>query len=173
MRIDDLEEIKEESERRDIPVLGRKKGEYLLKTVFEEKPDKVLEIGTAIGYSGIILGSAGAELTTIDKNKREAKEAVSNFAEFNIKAKVVTGRGEEVVKFLDDDYNLVFLDFEKNLYEDVLEDCIRLCKEGGLIIADNAKMEKCSDYLEKVQNHPRLETRVVDIGDGLAESRVL
>src|SRR3989344_3029259 len=146
MIIDELQELEQESILRGIPIVGREKGFWLLQKIQEIKPQKILELGTANGYSGIILGSQKGELTTIEINEKIAAEA------------------EEKKEFFD----LIFIDFAKRKYLTVLEDCITLVKRNGFIIADNITMEGCQDFKEAVLTHPKLKTEIINIKDGLS-----
>jgi len=162
MIIDQLNELEKVSKERGIPIIGREKGEWLLQKVKELKPKKVLELGTANGYSGIILGSEGAELTTIEIAEKAAEEAAENFAKFGTNAQIIVGDGAEVVKELNGTFDLIFLDFAKKKYLEVLDDCIRL---GKVIIADNVTHEKCGNFLQVIKE--KLKTEFIDIGDGM------
>ena len=79
IKIKDFEKLELKSIEKGIPIIGREKGNWLYNTVLNLKPKKVLEFGTANGYSGIILGSNGARLTTIEIDPKIAKEAKKNF----------------------------------------------------------------------------------------------
>ncbi|HLD80177.1 MAG TPA: class I SAM-dependent methyltransferase [Candidatus Nanoarchaeia archaeon] len=175
LTIDRLQPLEQESIARGIPILGSKKGAWLLEKIKETQPKQILELGTANGYSGCILGSEGAELTTIDVNAIIAEEARENFKQYGIKAQVFVGDGVEVVKRLvkekQDYYDLIFIDFAKNKYIAVLENCLTLVKKGGFIIADNITMDGCQDYQEAVLKHPQLKTELIPIRDGLSCSR--
>jgi predicted O-methyltransferase YrrM len=160
-----LLKFEEDCIRRKIPIIGPEKGEWLSKQLDGKK--KILELGTANGYSGIILGSKGAELTTIEINKEIAKEAIENFKKFGIHAKVIIGDGVTEIKKLTGEYDLIFIDFAKRKYIEVLEDCIRL---GKIIIADNINFPGCKDYKEKVLTDSRLKTEIINIKDGLSKS---
>lgn len=174
MIITKLQPLEQESLARGIPIIGSKKGAWLLQKVQETKPKKILELGTANGYSGCLLGSEGAELTTIEVNAIIAEEAKQNFRKYKINAKVLTGDAVEIVKRLANEkheyYDLIFIDFAKNKYIDVLENCIKLVRKGGLIIADNITMGGCQDYKESVLNHTQLKTELIPIRDGLSLS---
>ncbi len=172
-----LQSLEQESIARGIPILGSKKGAWLLKKIQEKKTQQILELGTANGYSGCILGSQGAELTTIEINAIMAEEARKNFQKYNVKAKVIVGDGVEIVKRLvaekSDYFDLIFIDFAKHKYLTVLENCIKLVKKGGFIIADNITMDRCKDYQEAVLHHPQLKTELIPIKDGLSSSTKL
>lgn len=167
-----LQSLEQESIARGIPILGSKKGAWLLGKVKETQPKQILELGTANGYSGCLLGSEGAELTTIEVNAIMAEESRQNFKRHVIKAQVLLGDAVQITKRLAKEkpeyYNLIFIDFAKNKYMKVLESSIQLVKKGGLIIADNITMDSCQDYKEAVLNHPQLKTELIPIKDGLS-----
>ncbi len=175
MILQHLQPLEQESLARGIPIIGSKKGTWLLKKVQQVKPKKILELGTANGYSGCILGSAGAELTTLEVNVIIAEEARQNFKRYGIKAQVLVGDAVEIVKRLakekPDYYDILFIDFAKKQYNTVLEHCIKLVQKGGLIIADNITMDGCQDYKEAVLRHPQLKTELIPIKDGLSCSQ--
>lgn len=173
MILDDLKELERESILRGIPIIGCVKGKWLYEKVLEIKPKKVLELGTANGYSGTILGSQGAKLTTIEIDEKIAEEAKYNFEKFNITTIIIIGDGVEEVRKLDKDekFDIIFIDFIKNKYIEVLEDCINLVRKNGLIIADNISFQGTQDYKKKVLEDNRLKTEIIDIADGLSCSQ--
>ena len=172
-----LQPLEQESLIRGIPILGSKKGAWLLQKIQQTKPQQVLELGTANGYIGCILGSEGAELTTIEVNSVIAEEARDNFKRYNIKAKVLVSDGVEILKRIaaekQEYYDIIFIDFAKSKYIEVLDSSLRLAKKGGLIIADNITMGGCQNYKEAVLHHPQLQTELIPIKDGLSCSRKL
>lgn len=170
MEITQLNELEQDSLKRGIPILGSQKGIWLLDKIKEIKPRKVLELGTAIGYSGIILGSEGGELMTIDTNEKEAEEAMQNFSKFGVNAQVIIGDGVKILKEFKGEniYDLILIDFANKSYVEVLDDCIRLANINGLILADNVKMEGCAEFLEKIKDDSRLQTEIIEIEDGLS-----
>src|SRR3989344_1153434 len=116
MIITKLRALERESNERGIPIIGRLKGKWLLEKIKEVKPKKILELGTANGYSGIILGNEGAELTTVEINKVLAEETKRNFKMFGIKAEVFAEDGVKFVKKLllnkkENYFDLIFIDF--------------------------------------------------------------
>ncbi|MBI5798139.1 class I SAM-dependent methyltransferase [Candidatus Woesearchaeota archaeon] len=179
MKLDDLKGLEKESLDRGVPIIGSKKGKWLYDKVFEVQPVKVLELGTANGYSGSILGSTGAELFTIEHDKIIAQEAQKNFEKYKIKAHIAVGEALEVLRKLVEEgkhqksFDIVFIDFAKKEYLPALEYCISLCKVGGYIIADNITFSGCQDYRQRVQAHPQLKTDIILIQDGLACSQKL
>tara|TARA_Y100000034_G_C6712131_1_gene314635 strand:+ start:100 stop:648 length:549 start_codon:yes stop_codon:yes gene_type:complete len=172
-----LKNLEQKSLARGIPIIEPEKGEWLFSFIKERKPQKILELGTANGYSGIILGSSGAELTTIEIDEKIAQEAMQNFTKFKINAKIIMGDGVSIVNDLTqrskDYYDLIFIDFAKKKYIKILENCINLAQENGYIIADNINMSGCADFKQKVLNHKRLETKIIEIKDNLSLSKVI
>ena len=173
--IEKLKPLEIESHERGIPILGKIKGEWLLEKIKKLKPGKILELGTANGYSGIILGSFGGRLTTVEIDPILAEEAKKKFKKFGIEAEVVVGDGVEFVKKLasqrKDYFDLIFIDFAKKSYIKVLKDCIKLVKKKGYIIADNMSFEGCKDYKKAVLTHLKLETEIINIMDWMSLSR--
>ena len=177
--IEDLAGLERESKERGIPIIGKEKGTWLCYKIQELHPKRILELGTANGYSGCILGSEGAQITTIEINPMIADEAKQNFKKFGIAANVIIDDAVDSLKEMIVDranlesFDLIFIDCAKKLYNEVLDDCLRLVKEGGLIIADNITFEGCQDYRQRVFNHPRLQTEIVHIADEMSCSRKL
>ena len=166
MILDDLKELEKKSITVGIPIIGPNKGKWLYDKIVELKPKNILEIGTATGYSGIILGHLGANLTTIDQDKKAQAEAKKNFDEFKINSEIINGNGVEEVKKLSKEksnvFDLIFIDFAKKRYIDVL------VKVNGYIIADNIDLDGCQNFKTAVMNHPKLNTEIIDIEDELS-----
>ncbi len=171
MILDDLKELEQESRDRGIPIIGSEKGAWLLKQVQEIKPKTILELGTANGYSGIILASEGAKLTTVEQDDTIAKEAWVNFVTFNLEPQLIIGDGSIIIhSFPDNHFDIIFIDFAKKKYFTILEEAIRTVKKGGYIIADNITMEGCQDFKKAIEHDERLRTEIITIRDGLSKS---
>lgn len=172
-----LRQLEEESRKRGIPIIGSEKGSWLQLFIKTHKPTQILELGTANGYSGIILGSEQSRLTTIEKNAKITEEAKINFAVYNTKATILVGDAVAIVSQLAQErkayYDLIFIDFAKKKYLSVLDNCLLLVKKGGYIIADNITIAGCADFKNSVLHHPLLKTEIINIGDGLSCSTVL
>ncbi len=171
-----LAELEQSSKERKIPILQKEKADWLLNIIKLHKPKTILELGTANGYSGCILGSQGATLTTIELNPRAADEAKINFKIHNIKAIVLIGDAVKLIKTLTQKFDLIFVDFALTQYINVLDDCLRLSKEGTILIADNINLEvqrntgikHCKDFKERIIKE--LHTEIIEIGDGISYS---
>lgn len=185
MNVGQLAGLEQQSTQRGIPILGSEKGAWLLKFIQQHQPQQILELGTANGYSGIILGSEGAELLTVDINEQITREALQNFQQYAINASIIIGDAVTVVSDLVKKslpknqqkhllkFDLIFIDFAKKNYIAVLENCIKLTKPGGYIIADNITMAGCQDFKHAVLHHSQLQTEIIAIKDGLSYSKKL
>lgn len=172
MIIENLEKLENESKKKKIPIIGKEKGKWLLEKVQTLKPKSILELGTANGYSGIILANSNATLTTIEQNSDIAREAEQNFIQYHINATVIIGDCVNVIKHIpNDSFDIIFIDFAKKKYIEVLEDAIRVTKKEGHIIADNITMEGCKNFKEAIMSDKRLNTEIIDIKDGLSISK--
>jgi predicted O-methyltransferase YrrM len=179
MMLEQLFHLERESINRGIPIIGREKGKWLYKKIQTVQPQEILELGTANGYSGIILGSSGARLLTIEHDSARAREAQQNFRTFSIQATVHVGDAVSYVRALAQDpknkgrFGIVFIDFAKHKYLTVFADCFFLTKPGGFIIADNITMEGCKDFKDHILREKLLKTELISIQDGLSCSIVL
>ena len=171
MELNDLKFLEEIASKEDIPIIGREKGRWLLEQVQKENPSRILEIGTAIGYSGVILGSLGGHVICLELSEDAIPRAKKAFEKFNIDYGIILGDAVETIKALDGDFDMIFIDFDKAQYISVLEDCIRLCKKGGVIIADNMSFPEVQEFKEKVLNDSRLDSKLIPIKDGMIWSR--
>ena len=113
-----------------------------------------------------------AKITSIELDPHLAREAKENFkkarAESDIRVKV--GDARKVLKRTKSKYDLVFLDIDKQYYSDVLKDCVRILKRGGLLVADNALWEELEPFRNKIANHPKLDSTIVHVSDGMSVS---
>lgn len=139
-----LERMEEYADTNNVPIIGPLVGRLIYNLAKMSQSKKILEIGTAIGYSGIWLGRAIAPvkgiLTTIDMNPERVKIARGNIAEAGLErsVKVIQGSALEVLPTLKYEYDMVFLDSDKDVYPDAFKMSIPLLKKGGLFVADNA-----------------------------------
>lgn len=139
-----LEEMEEYADTNNVPIIGPLVGRFIYNLAKTSQSRKILEIGTAIGYSGIWLARAiGAQkgnLTTIDMNPERVKIARKNFAAAHIDkmVKVIEGNALDVLPTLKDEYDLIFLDSDKNIYPDAFKLSTPRLRKGGLFVADNA-----------------------------------
>lgn len=172
----------------------QKSTEQLIVTLLKlTKPKRVLEVGTAVGYSAILMADNLPEdstIVTIERYKKHADIAVDNvFASgYEKKIKVIEGEAAEVLHWLDGSYDFIFLDAAKGQYIEFLPDILRLLKPGGVLLSDNIlyhgmveneeKVERrkitivkrLHMYLEEIMSNKQLTTSIIPIGDGVALS---
>jgi predicted O-methyltransferase YrrM len=138
-----LIELEEEARREEIPIVGPIVGELLHILASVTQARRILELGTATGYSTIFLARAFAptqgRLVTIDNDPDMAARAKINFHRAGLAQQIdiLVGDSQEKLSEIDKSFDLVFLDIDKEYYASVLPHCHRLLKKGGLLIADN------------------------------------
>ncbi len=188
-----LARMEEEAEREGIPIIEPHEGMLLYLLVKIARAKRVLELGAATGYSGIWLlrGTDGGTLTTFEVDHKRAERARANFAEagFGKQALLLEQDAVAGVAKLDERFDACFIDL-LNVFpsEDVTRRAVELCLErlegGALLMADNAlrqgevvapknqQAKNVAAYNRLVAAHPRLESVVIPIRDGLSVARV-
>ncbi len=158
-----------------------------------QKPARILEVGTAIGYSAIVFGRELPEdgrLITVEREPDMTVKALENIQKAGLsdKIRVIEGEALEVLSCLNSKFDLVFIDAAKGYYHEFFELILPLLNDGGLIVSDNVLYKgmtatdelvkrrqktivgRMRDYLEMLCNHDKLTTSVLPIGDGVALS---
>lgn len=186
-----LAEIEAYANERGIPIIPHETAVFLNMIVGMLKPQRILEIGTAIGFSGSMmaqhLGEEG-HLTTIDRFEIMIERAKNNFEKMGLSDKVTLLEGDaaNILPTLDETFDLIFMDSAKAKYYEFLPHCMRVLEEGGMLIIDDVfqggtiledekeiprrvrKIHRRLNLLmDTVLNHPSLETSLVPLGDGL------
>ena len=170
-----LGEIEEAAKHDFLPIVGPRKGEILARTIRDVKPRRVLEIGTLIGYSAIIMAKEldkNVEITTIEIHQEEAKIAIANIKRAAIppKINIRVGNALKVIPTLKDCYDAVFIDAEKTEYYAYLRLMEKKLHRGTVIVADNAGIfaDQMRDYLDYVRKSGKYHSRYIPVGeDGL------
>jgi caffeoyl-CoA O-methyltransferase len=168
-------QIEKLSEKHFLPIVGPAKGEVLAGEVRKAMPERVIEVGTLIGYSAILIGrelDANAEIVSMEVHADEAELAKQNIkkAGLPMKVSVLVGDAKEVIPTLLGMFDFAFIDAEKDEYYEylrLLED--KLCV-GAVVVADNAGIfaDQVRDYLDYVRGSGRFRSRFVRVGrDGL------
>lgn len=184
-----------EKEARDayIPIVKPEVGQFLSVMIKACKPKRILEIGTAIGYSTIWMARAAGdntEIVTIEIDEDMYRQSFKNFKDLGIEKQVNQKFGDalEILPYLRREFDFVFIDAAKSQYLNYLEMVLELLPEGGIIIADNilyhgyvekdrtikrkrrAMVKTLKKYIDVVKNHYLLESSIIKIGDGIALS---
>ncbi len=193
-----LEEIYSSAVEREVPVIREDTRDYLRLLLNQVKPVKVLEIGTAVGYSALfmaeVLDNIGEyHIDTIELDDVRAEEAQGHVTEFGKEDKIHLYRGDaaEVLKTLTEKYDFIFIDAAKAQYMNYLQAVMKLVHADSVIVTDNVLEsglvleshflvekrdrtihDKLREYLYTLKNDERLETAILSIGDGVAVSVV-
>lgn len=190
-----LEEIEQQAHIDGVPIIRKEMESFLRVMLTITKPKRILELGTAVGYSAILMSEAiekDASIITIENYEKRIVQARDNFKKAD-KEDVITmleGDAMEIMPGLEgDSFDFVFMDAAKAQYIHFLPEVMRLMKNGAVLITDNVLQEgdiiqskyvvrrrdrtihkRMREYLEVVKNHPELETTIVPIGDGITIS---
>ncbi len=170
-----LVQIEKLSQKHFLPIIGPVKGELLADEVRKAKPKRVIEVGTLIGYSAILMGKemdAGAEIFTIEIHADEAELAEANIhrAAIKPKVKVLTGNAIQIIPTLRGPFQFAFIDAEKDEYFRYLSLMENKLEPGAVVFADNAGVfaDQMADYLNYVRNSTKYRSRYVQVGgDGV------
>ena len=190
MNKEELAKIKQKALEEHIPIIMDDTLEVIENRLKENRPNRILEIGTAVGYSAICFSEFLNENGRIDTIEREADrvlEAKDNIkrAEVDDKINIIEGDAVEILPTLNGMYDMVFIDASKGKYPFFLKESLRMLAPGGIIFADNVlyKGYVLSDYnkhkqrtavrnlrefLAELQSNESLETEISEVGDGLA-----
>ncbi|MCH5160371.1 MAG: O-methyltransferase [Clostridiales bacterium] len=189
----DLSQLEKFARERFIPVMLDDTKELLFDTVRRAQPKRILEIGTAIGYSGIVMLSASSEATlnTIELDENTANLARKNFDEFGVgeRVNIFVGDAREIVRLLTGSYDFIFLDGPKGQYEAFLPYLTDLLELGGTLVCDNVLYKGLVEhvpadnrhkhitvarnmrvFLDDITNNQRYNTVLHRIGDGVTVS---
>ena len=171
--------IEKASEKNFLPIIGPHKGKFLEEEIRKAKPQRVLEVGTLIGYSTIMMGKElddQAEIVTIEIHKDEAELAGKNIVRANIQArvKIVTGDALQVIPTLTEQFDFAFIDAEKSEYFQYLKLTEDKLRKGAVVFADNAGIfaDQMSDYLDYVHNSGKYQSRFIQVGEDGVEISV-
>ncbi len=186
--------IKKKALENKVPIIMDDTLEVVAKILNEIKPNKILEIGTAVGYSAICFSEylqENGKIDTIERDTERVKEARENIkkAEVEDKINIYEGDAVEILPTLNDEYDVVFIDAAKGKYPFFLNQALRMIRQGGVIIADNVlykgyvmsdynkhkqrtAVRNLREYIAEITNNDKLETEILEVGDGLAISKV-
>ncbi len=192
-----LSKIKEEALLNHVPILMDESMNLIEVILKLKKPNKILEVGSAVGYSAICfskyLTGENSKVKTIELNEERYRVAVSNINKMQLedKIEIINADATKYLATIPDDekYDVCFIDAAKGQYNVFLEQALRLTKSGGIIIADNVlwkgrvlgeynehrhrtAVTRLRTYLKTISENDKLESKVFNIGDGVAVSFV-
>lgn len=190
----ELEKIKQKALEEHIPIIMDETLEIMGEYLTKKKPEKMLEIGTAVGYSAICFTKFLAEngyIDTIEREQERVKEAKENIKKVGVEDKIRIYEGEavEILPTLNEKYDAIFIDAAKGKYPFFLKESLRMIQPDGIIFADNilykgyvmsdynkhkqrTAVRNLREYIKEVSENPNLETKILEVGDGLAVSRI-
>lgn len=189
-----LNKIKQCALDEHVPIIRDDELEIVAKILSENKPSRILELGTAVGYSAICFSKYLADGGTIDTIERDAdmiKKAKENIEKVGVQNKIniLEGDAVDILPTLDNTYDTVFIDAAKGKYPFFLKESIRMIKNNGIILADNVlyhgyvmsdynkhkqrtAVRNLREYIKEVTENPNIETEILEVGDGLAISKI-
>ena len=194
MNIEELNKIKEKALEDHIPIIMDDTLEVIEDYLKEKNVDRILEIGTAVGYSAICFTKVLSEegiIDTIERDEERVKQAKINIEKAEVKDKINIYEGDavEILPTLNEKYDVVFIDAAKGNYPFFLKEALRMIKENGVIFADNilykgyvmsdynkhkqrTAVRNLREYIKEVSENPNLDTEILEVGDGLAISKL-
>lgn len=190
----ELEKIKQKALNEHIPIIMDDTLEVIAKILTEKKPKRILEIGAAVGYSAMRFSKYLAEdglIDTIERDEERIEEAKQNFKKVEVENKINLYEGDavEILPTLNEKYDVVFIDAAKGKYPFFLKEALRMLKQDGIIFADNilykgyvmsdynkhkqrTAVRNLREYIKETTENPNLETEILEVGDGLAISKM-
>ncbi len=189
-----LDEIEREALEAQVPII-RKPMQSLLKFLLAyAKPKQILEVGTAVGFSALLMreySPADCHITTIEKYEKRIPVARENFKRAGAEDRITLMEGDaaDILRELEGPYDMIFMDAAKGQYLHFMEDAMRLLAPGGLLISDNVLQDgdivesrfavtrrnrtihaRMREYLYELKHNPALETVILPVGDGVTLS---
>lgn len=189
-----LEEIEQEALDANVPII-RKETQSFLKVLLQiHRPMRILEAGTAVGFSALLMNAyapEGCHITTIENYEKRIPIARENFRRAGKEEAITLVEGDalEVMKGLEGPFDLIFMDVAKGQYIHYMPEAIRLLRKGGLLVSDNVLQDgdilesrfaverrnrtihsRMREYLYELKHDERLLTSIVPLGDGIALS---
>lgn len=186
--------IRKEAEDRGVPIIRREAGEFIKLLLMIKKPKRVLEIGTAVGFSAIFMSRFlvdGGHITTIENYAPRIAAAKENIktAGAGDMITLLEGDAKDILNELSGRYDMIFMDAAKGQYGSFFEKSVKLLEKDGILLCDNVLQDgdvlesryavtrrnrtihsRMRDYLYDIKHHPELETAILNIGDGMSLS---
>ena len=194
MNREELEKIKQKALEEHIPIIMDDTLEVVDKILKEIKPKRILEIGTAVGYSAMCFSEylqKDGKIDTIERDKERIAEARINIKNVGVEDKINIYEGDavEILPTLNEKYDVVFIDAAKGKYPFFLNQALRIINKNGIILADNVlykgyvmsdynkhkqrtAVRNLREYIKEVTENPNIQTEILEVGDGLAISKI-
>ena len=189
-----LDKIEQEALNAFVPIVRREMQSFLKVLLAVRRPIRILEVGTAVGFSALLFceyAPEGAQITTIEKYEKRIPVARENFRRGGKEAQItlLEGDASEILSSLTETYDFIFMDAAKGQYIHFLPDVMRLLEVGGVLVSDNVLQDgdiieshyvverrnrtiykRMREYLYELKHDERLITSIVPIGDGATVS---
>ena len=189
-----LEELEKKALAGKVPIIRKEMQSFLKLILSIKRPARILEVGTAVGFSAILMAEYNpipCEITTIENYEKRIPVAKDNFRRAGRESQITLLEGDagEILKNLTGTFDMIFMDAAKGQYIHWLPDVLRLMKEGSVLVSDNVLQEgdiieshylverrnrtiykRMREYLWQLTHSPVLRTSVLPLGDGAAVS---
>lgn len=189
-----LNQIEQEALQGDVPIIRKDMQSFLKVLLALYRPAKILEVGTAVGFSAIFMAEynpVACEITTIENYEKRIPVAKKNFRRAGKEGQVTLLEGDatEILADMDGEYDFIFMDAAKGQYINFLPDVFRLLREGGVLVSDNVLQDgdiiqshyavtrrnrtihkRMREYLYELTHREELVTSILPVGDGITLS---
>ncbi|MDO4648962.1 MAG: O-methyltransferase [Eubacteriales bacterium] len=189
-----LEELEQDALQNRVPIIRREMQTFIKTLLAATQPGRILEVGTAVGFSTLLMceyGPDNLEIVTIENYEKRIPIAKENFKKAGRESQITLLEGDagEILKTLSEPFDFIFMDAAKGQYLNWLPDVMRLLKTGGMLVSDNVLQEgdlieshflverrnrtiyrRMRDYLFELTHHPELVTSILPVGDGVTVS---
>ena len=189
-----LEDIEKEALAASVPIIRKEMQSFLKVLLSIQKPTCILEVGTAVDFSALLMSEyapQGCTITTIENYEKRIPIARENFRRAGKEGQItlIEGDAAEVLKKLGGTYDFIFMDAAKAQYIHYLPEVLRLLKDGGVLVSDNCLQEgnviesrfaverrdrtihaRMREYLYEIKHNEQLITSILPLGDGVAVS---
>lgn len=191
---DTVTAIRKEAEDGGVPIIRKEAGEFIKLLLMIKKPKRILEIGTAVGFSAIFMSRFlvdGGHITTIENYEKRIVAARKNIKMAGAEDVItlLEGDANDILDELSGSYDMIFMDAAKGQYGSFFEKSVRLLEKDGILLCDNVLQDgdvlesryavtrrnrtihsRMRAYLYDIKHHPELETAILNIGDGMSLS---
>ena len=189
-----LEELEKTAKEAYVPIIRREMQSLLKLLLAMKRPIRILEVGTAVGFSALLMAEynpVACEITTIENYEKRIPNAKENFAKAGRDQMITLLEGDaaEVLKTLQEPYDFIFMDAAKGQYIHYLPNVLRLLSDGGCLVSDNVMQDgdiiesrfaverrnrtihaRMREYLYELKHREDLVTSIIPLGDGVAVS---
>lgn len=189
-----LEELERQAKRDGVPIIRREMQSFLKVLMAAFRPERILEVGTAVGFSALLMSEYNpvpCQIITIENYEKRIPVARENFqrAGREEQIRLIAGDAADILKTLDEPFDFIFVDAAKGQYLHFLPEILRLLRSGGVLVSDNVLQEgdiieskyaverrnrtiykRMREYLYELKHNEILVTSLIPLGDGVALS---